>query len=415
MNALCRTLTRNLRTMASPTQLLECDPASIAFPDSLDSPALPVISSPSTLDALKLSAHHLLALDDVVAFPTETVYGLGANALSPPAVARIFAAKGRPQDNPLIVHVSSLPMLRRILPDAYAFPPAYSTLMSLFWPGPLTLLFPADARVVPRGVTAGHPSVAVRVPAHPVARALIALADAPLAAPSANASGKPSPTRAVHVLNDLGAAGRVHVILDGGSCTVGLESTVVDGLSTDGHLRVLRPGGVTVEDLERAMQTLPEEGRPRVLVHRRDYEDSVVESAPTTPGMKYRHYSPSVPVTLLMTTSKAPPGEAYVSFPDTLTSLASTQAPRKIGLLAPSDSPLLQHLSKSTGPPVEHFALGARADPATSAARLFDGLLTLESGGADVILVEEISEDNEGLAFMNRARKAAGEIVYVRE
>ncbi|THH05710.1 hypothetical protein EW145_g4602 [Phellinidium pouzarii] len=410
-------------TMPSTMQVLDCDSLSISFPASLESTALPGVSSASTLEALKLAVHHLTTLADVVAFPTETVYGLGANALSSTAVARIFAAKGRPQDNPLIVHVSSLPMLRRLLPKDYALSRTYAALIDAFWPGALTLLFPADPRVVPAAVTAGRASVAVRMPAHPAARALIALADVPLAAPSANASGKPSPTRAAHVCADLGAAGRVHVVLDGGPCAIGLESTVVDGLGEDGNLRVLRPGGVTVEDLERVVAALGvEEGRaqPRVLVHKRDYEDKAMESAPTTPGMKYRHYSPSVPVVLLMTTSQAPTGHTSTSFADTLTffskSANGTEAPlRKIGLLAPFDSPLLEYVQAVAGGvgKVQHFALGTRADPATSAARLFDGLLTLEQDGVDVILIEEIPEGREGLAFMNRARKAAGELVYL--
>lgn len=401
-------------------QVLKCDLASITFPASLDSSDLPKISSPQTLEAFKLAVHHLLDLEDVVAFTTETVYGLGANALSPTSVARIFSTKGRPQDNPLIVHISSLPMLYRILPDEYALPVVYRALISEFWPGPLTLLFPADPKIIPLGVTAGHPTVAVRMPAHPVARALIALSDAPLAAPSANSSGKPSATRAEHVVDDLGATGRLRVILDGGPCPVGVESTVVDGLGMDGNLRVLRPGGVTVEDMKRVMDTLDvsDDQRPKVLVHRRDYEDTAMENAPTTPGMKYRHYSPSVPVAMLMTTSTPPEEQTSMSFSEALRRLVSSNqdpsfsTPPKVGLIAPSDSPLIFHLP-SNHPSVTHFALGTRADPAMSAARLFDGLLTLEKDGADIIIVEEISEDREGLAFMNRARKAAGTFLYV--
>ena len=217
--------------------------------------------------------------------------------------------------------------------------------MDSFWPGPLTLLFPANKDVVPAGVTAGHPSVAVRIPVHPIARALIPLADTPIAAPSANSSGKPSPTRAEHVLGDLGALGRLQVLLDGGPCSVGLESTVVDGLGEDGNIRVLRPGGVTVEDIERAVEGLqvPSGGRPKVLVHRRDYEDKTVESAPTTPGMKYRHYSPTVPVVMLMTTSRPSTDVQCMSFASVLSDLrkqydASLDQPLRIGLLAPSDS-----------------------------------------------------------------------------
>ncbi len=400
----------NSTMVASPVaQVLRCQSDSISFDESPE--ALPRIKCQTTYNALKLAAHHLVDMEDVVAFPTETVYGLGANALNPSAIARIFSTKGRPSDNPLIVHVSSLEMLKSILPKGYEVPEAYKKLMDAFWPGALTLLFPSppETSVVPKIVTAGHPTVAVRMPSHPVARALIATAGVPLAAPSANSSGKPSPTRAEHVLHDLG--GKLQVILDAGPCAIGVESTVVDGLHEDGNLRVLRPGGVTIEDMERV---LTGDGEPvsKVLVHHRDFKDEAMEQAPTTPGMKYRHYSPSVPVLLVV---HRPANEhAFTSFPKLVESsfgdLVTT--PKKIGLLAPSDSVLLDQLPP---PPisVNHFALGSRNDPATIAARLYDGLLTLEREGSEVIIIEGIPEDREGLAFMNRVKKAAGSTKYV--
>ena len=400
---------------------LRCDSSSITFPTTIESSEPPQVRDVQTLNALQTAVHHLLALDDVIALPTETVYGLGANALSPVGVARIFSTKGRPQDNPLIVHVSSLSMLRRFLPQGYRPSSIYKALMDSFWPGPLTLLFPANKDVVPPGVTAGHPSVAVRMPAHPIARALIALADTPVAAPSANSSGKPSPTRADHVMDDLGALGRLRVLLDGGPCTIGVESTVVDGLAEDGNIRILRPGGVTVEDIERVVAELdlPAAERPKVLVHRRDYEDKAIESAPTTPGMKYRHYSPTVPLIMLMTSSQAKDGSRPVSFEEVLSRLphqfdTGTSRTLRVGLLAPSNSNLLLQTPPSNIS-LEYFALGTRSDPATSAQRLFAGLLTLDKSGVQVILVEEIPEDREGLAFMNRAKKAASSVLYVRE
>ncbi|KAL5507789.1 hypothetical protein ACEPAH_5407 [Sanghuangporus vaninii] len=408
----------------SSVQVLQCDLSSISFPSTLESSGLPEVSSTRTLDALKIAAQRLVQLEDVVAFPTETVYGLGANALSSTAVSRIFSAKGRPQDNPLIVHVSSFPMLHRLLPSSYALSPIYEALIKAFWPGPLTLLFPADSNIIPSAVTAGHPSVAVRMPSHPVARALIAFSGVPLAAPSANVSGKPSATRAEHVLDDLGRTGRLRLILDGGPCPVGVESTVVDGLGDDGTLRVLRPGGVTVEDLERLARSLdlPEEKKPKILVYRRDYEDKKLENAPTTPGMKYRHYSPSIPVVLIMTTSKPTNSYPSLTYHDAIASIIKAHpkehsaGPLKIGLLATCDSPLLTYPPRPSEQfMVDHFPLGSRADPATSAARLFDGLLTVEKNGADVILVEEIPEDREGLAFMNRAKKAASTLIYVHD
>lgn len=396
--------------MSFSTQVLRCDPTSITFPPS----SSPQISSPETLRALETAAHDLVSRHQVVVFPTETVYGLGAAALVPAAVARIFSTKGRPSDNPLILHVSSRAMLQSLLPPDYAIPHTYTTLMDAFWPGALTLLFPADPSRIPAAVTAGRPTVAVRMPSHPVARALITFADTPLAAPSANSSGKPSPTRAEHVQRDLD--GKVALILDGGPCAIGLESTVVDGLQPDGALRVLRPGGITVEDIERVLaDEAAGDGDarvPRVLVHRRDYSDEEMEQAPTTPGMKYRHYSPSVPVVLLMTSTPPPAEQAPVGFADVLDSLRhlrrDSASPLKVGVLAPSDSRLNDSLSAAA---VEWrvFALGTRSDPAISAARLFDGLLTLEKEGVDAILIEEIEEEREGLAYMNRVRKAAGE------
>ena len=391
------------------SQVFRCDSASITFNSNVDSSDVPKVNDGETRLSLQAATHHLAALDDVVIIPTETVYGLAANALSPTAVSKIFTTKGRPQDNPLIVHISSLPMLYSILPKTYTLSETYQTLIKSFWPGALTLLFPAEPSVIPRGVTAGHSTVAVRMPAHPVARALIALSGKPLAAPSANSSGKPSPTKVEHVMRDLGASGKVKVVLDGGACDIGLESTVVDGLGEDGNIRVLRPGGVTVEDMEKALVDAKEkEGwkvLPKILVHKRDYQDAEVESAPTTPGMKYRHYAPSVPVILLVRSEK----QASSTFPETLDRIKSRFPGSKIGLLAPSNSSLLAHLP----PNILSFPLGSQEDSATSAARLFDGLLTLEKEGVCAILIEEISEEREGLAFMNRARKAAGETIII--
>lgn len=294
----------SMNTTSFTTEVLPCDPVTIEFSPNSDQPQ---ISSPQTLSSLKRASEQLLSLQ-CVAFPTETVYGLGALALNSSAASKIFTTKGRPPDNPLIVHVSSFAMLRKILPKDYILPESYEILMKHFWPGALTLLFPSDPTIIPEIITANHPTVAIRMPSHPVARALISVADAPIAAPSANSSGKPSPTKAEHVLRDLD--GKVGLILDGGGCGVGLESTVVDGLNADGNIRVLRPGGITVEEIKRVIKadTKETDGRrvPDVLVHRRDYRDEAMEMAPTTPGMKYRHYSPSVPVTLLCTSSLPP-------------------------------------------------------------------------------------------------------------
>ncbi|KAL8832387.1 MAG: hypothetical protein Q9191_000306 [Dirinaria sp. TL-2023a] len=233
-----------------------------------------------------------------VAFPTETVYGLGADATRSSAVLSIYAAKQRPSDNPLIVHVSSLAQLRRLLssscqdleaddrsPDP--IPPIYHPLISRFWPGPLTILLPLPrpSPLAPQ-VTASLPTFAVRMPSSLLALILIHLADVPLAAPSANASTKPSPTTANHVLNDL--SGRIDLILDGGPCEVGVESTVVDGLSNPPV--ILRPGGVSINMLRQCP------GWEKVMI---GYKDGAENGIPRAPGMKYKHYSPKAKVILV--------------------------------------------------------------------------------------------------------------------
>ncbi|KAF9512369.1 hypothetical protein BS47DRAFT_1372825 [Hydnum rufescens UP504] len=371
---------------AQTTQVLQCDPLSITFSKDINTNE---ISSPSTLSSLVAASLRLKNDLEPIAFPTETVYGLGALALSNPAVLRIFATKGRPADNPLIVHVSSLSMLRRILPPDYIVPQTYTTLINAFWPGPLTLLFPSSS-LIPPAVTAGHETVAVRMPSHPVARALIALCDEPLAAPSANSSGKPSPTRAEHVARDLG--GKISIILDGGPADVGLESTVVDGLAPDGHLRVLRPGGVTVEDIQKLFPAGAKDNGTDTDADADameiDFADDAMEAAPTTPGMKYRHYAPSVPVVLLVPLPTASDSNSTPS----LNSLPSASSQR-IAILS--------------------HTLGSLSTPHITAQRLFDGLLTLDDSGADLILVESVEESREGLAIMNRVRKAAGETRWI--
>lgn len=430
------------------TVMLLCDPTSIEFdPDSSTTGSLPTIVDPITLSALQ-TASKILQSSSLVVFPTETVYGLAANALSPSATAAIFTTKGRPQDNPLIVHVSSETMLSSLVSSNFVMPHSYKVLMRNFWPGPLTLLFPASNNV-PSVVTAGLNTVAIRMPSHPVARALIALSGLPLAAPSANTSGRPSPTRAIHVKNDLN--GKIQLILDGGECNVGVESTVVDGLADDGHIRVLRPGGVTVEDLKRVLSGVTANGEPiKVLVHRKDYVDEEMEKQPTTPGMKYRHYSPTCPVYLLMPGSNKEGAQRLVTA-DTLLGETSielgddrsknTREKIRIGLLSLTDSALTRTLLKKTSitltsptvtslPPPQTIQIewiphklgsmisedGAEGiyDMAEPARRLFDGLITLDGIGVDVIYVEGMTEEREGLAVMNRVRKAAGRVCWLK-
>lgn len=250
-------------------------------------------SSEAEIAKLREAARYLIENDTPVAFPTETVYGLGADARRSGAVKGIYAAKGRPSDNPLIVHVCDLQMLRDLLPAPSAgaqdpIPEIYKPLIERFWPGPLTILLPAPRpSKLAAEVTAGLPTFGVRMPDSSLALALIKLSGAPLAAPSANASTKPSPTTARHVLEDLD--GRIELILDGGPCSVGVESTVVDGLCDPPV--VLRPGGVSMEELR---------GCPGWEGAVKGYKDQseVGKDAPRAPGMKYKHYSPKAKVVL---------------------------------------------------------------------------------------------------------------------
>ena len=218
-----------------------------------------------------------------MALPTETVYGLGANGLDPEAVEHIFQAKGRPQDNPLILHVPDDSWLERYCQD---IPPTAYELTRRFWPGPLTLILPRRG-IVPDVVTAGMDTVGMRCPDHPVTRAILELADVPVAAPSANTSGKPSPTTAAHVLADMD--GKIDAVVEGGPCSVGVESTIVD--LTEDRPRLLRPGGVTPEQLKAVLGDLVVDKAVTAQIDK----DAVVKA----PGMKYKHYAPACDVVIV--------------------------------------------------------------------------------------------------------------------
>ncbi|TPX69019.1 hypothetical protein SpCBS45565_g02739 [Spizellomyces sp. 'palustris'] len=409
------------------TKCLSIDPRSFPWPaqpadttsyDYLYAPASPLVLNPpptptyqADLTVLQHAAD-ILRSNNVVAFPTETVYGLGANALNADAVAKIFRAKGRPSDNPLIVHVSSLKMLESLLPlSSPHIPSVYTAAIAKAWPGPLTILLPRGPQV-PLAVTGGHDTVAVRFPSHPIARALIEACGFPLAAPSANTSGRPSPTLASHVLADL--AGRVPLILNGGPCGYGVESTVLDGLATPPA--VLRPGGITVEELK----GLP--GLEKLRVYRRDFVDTDMEAAPTTPGMKYRHYTPEAEVILfelaeqasLLDSGAAKLRNAVNEY--TMTHLVSSEDKPKVGIMRTGLRPCSQgddgekREALSSGVVMELY-LGETADMV--ARELFKGLRTLEERGAQIILVEGVPEEREGLAVMNRLRKAASRVITI--
>lgn len=313
-------------------------------------------------DAIRRAAESIRT-GGLVAFPTETVYGLGGDALNPEAVAKIFAVKRRPRFDPLIVHVSDPGMLDRIVAgvsnDA-------QKLIAAFWPGPLTVLFP-KRRIVPDLVTAGLPTVAVRIPAHPVARALIQEANTPIAAPSANPFGYVSPTTAQHVADGLGEG--LDVILDGGSCPIGVESTIVSLVGP--HPILLRPGGITLDRLEAVL-------------------GMTIDTAPTvsallSPGRLPRHYAPRTAVTLLASPSECP---------DVL-------GAERVGLLAVTPpSRLVPRLTA-----VE--ILSESGDLAEAAHRLFAALRRLDDLRLDRLYIAPCEERGLGAAIMDRLRRCA--------
>ncbi|MCA3506422.1 MAG: threonylcarbamoyl-AMP synthase [Rhodobacter sp.] len=297
-------------------------------------------------------AADLLRKGGLVAFPTETVYGLGGDARSDRAVARIFGAKGRPRFNPLIVHLPDVAAARGLA----VFDARADVLAARFWPGPLTLVLPLRAGSGLSGlVTAGLPAVALRVPAHPVARALLQVFGGPLAAPSANPSGRVSPTRAAHVIEGLG--GRIDAVIDGGPCAVGVESTIV-GL--DGAARLLRPGGVPVEALETAL------GLPLLLSE---------AGKITAPGQLAAHYAPGAPVRL--DAVAAQPNEVWIGF-----------GPQSAGAA---------------------LTLSRAGDLAEAAARLFHTLREADrlAGPGGAIAVAPVPETGLGRAINDRLRRAA--------
>lgn len=320
-------------------------------------------------------AARLLREGQLVAFPTETVYGLGANAWSEEAVAGIFLAKGRPQDNPLIVHIAGRAQVEALAAD---IPPEAEKLMERFWPGPLTLLFPKKAEV-PELVCAGLETVAIRQPAHPLALELIRQAGVPLAAPSANLSGRPSPTCAEHVWEDL--AGRIAAILDGGPVGVGVESTVVDLLGPEPM--ILRPGGITREELEEVL------GRPVLL----DPALLGAEERPRSPGMKYRHYAPAAPLEVL----DGPEREL-------IWQTILQEATPDTGLLLSEEG--AAYLAGRC--PGQFLVLAPLNQPEKAAQRLYSALRTMDKAGVKRILAEAWPRQGLGLALMNRMEKAAG-------
>lgn len=327
-------------------------------------------------EAILSEAASILKSGGLVVFPTETVYGLGGDGTNAEAAKKIYAAKGRPSDNPLIIHIASPE-------EAEAFAATNDTFYKLakaFMPGPLTVILPKKD-TIPLSVTGGLPTVAIRCPSHPVAQSLIRAAGIPIAAPSANLSGKPSPTCAAHVIDDL--TGRVDMIIDGGSCEIGLESTIVKLEGDDAIL--LRPGAITADALRCVCRTVTV--APAVL------EQLGADERPQSPGMKYRHYAPEVPLVLLDGKEE-----------DILSFLQEERSKRRCAVLCYSEEmPLIG------GDDI--LDIGQAKDLETQAKNLFTALRTADKLDVEVIYAHLPSKDGIGLALYNRMIRAAAHTI----
>ncbi len=318
----------------------------------------------------------------LVAFPTETVYGLGANALDGEAVKKIYIAKGRPSDNPLIAHISHISQLENLVKE---IPPKAQLLIKAFWPGPLTLIF-KKKDIIPSETSGGLDTVAVRFPENKVARLLIDKAGVPIAAPSANSSGKPSPTRASHVEFDL--MGKIDVIIDGGHCEFGLESTIVDVSSEIPCL--LRPGSITYPML---CDCVGEVTVDKAVSHKLEGGEK-----PKAPGMKYTHYSPAANVAIV---SNADGDLNKVCEKINLLAAEDIKKGFKTGIIATTQT-------KDKYKQGEILVIGDREKPETIGSNLFKILRKCDFLGLDKVYVEDFPETELGLAIMNRLKKAAG-------
>lgn len=326
----------------------------------------------------------------LVAFPTETVYGLGANVFDRRALMRVYEVKQRPADNPLIIHVDSLEMLEEVARD---IPEEAFKLASKFWPGPLTLILLKSERV-PYEATGGLETVAVRMPAHPVALKLISRAGVPIAAPSANLSGRPSPTRGEHVVRDLYS--KVDVIIDAGETLYGVESTIVNILVKPPVL--LRPGAYPVEEVERVLGV-------RIQVPEFARGLSEAESA-MAPGTRYRHYAPNTPLILVEAGSYE--GEALKRLSMEVARLIGEFKGRRVCVLSSRETS-----SAYTGLGVEVFVLGSRDNLFEVARSLFNALRWVDDAGCEVAIAEGYPERGLGLTIMNRLRKAASRRIFI--
>lgn len=322
----------------------------------------------------------IIAAGGLVAFPTETVYGLGADGMDAEAAAKIYAAKGRPSDNPMILHIADRSELARLTDEVT---PDMEILMDAFWPGPMTMVLKAKPEV-PKVTTGGLDTVAVRMPNHPTALALIAAAGVPVAAPSANASGRPSPTTGGHVMDDLN--GRIDAVIMGDSCQIGIESTVID--MTGETPTILRPGKITAEDfaavLGREVALDPALLKKPKLVGGLDEETGLTQVEdedfkPKSPGQKYQHYAPNAEMVIY----KGEPEAVRLAIAEA--KLERTRQGDKVGVIIYDDS-----------------------NPEGAAHNFFAELRAMDKAGVDVIFAAALKEDGVGFAVMNRMFKSAG-------
>ncbi len=340
------------------------------------------IQDPEKEQAALAEAGAIVRSGGLVVFPTETVYGLGANGLAADAISAIYRAKGRPSDNPVILHVADKNGVKDIVKEVNS---TAEKLMDTFWPGPLTIIFPRSA-LVPDRATGGLDTVAVRCPSDPIAHAFLKAAGVPVAAPSANISGRPSPTTAEDAAHDM--MGKVDLILDGGNSAIGLESTVVE--AADGKITILRPGGITKEMLEAVAKEV-------------SYDAHLItgEGVPKAPGMKYRHYAPAAPMTVVVGQEQAVRRELQRLY----------DAYKKEGL---SVGFLVSEELKAGLPEGPVYIWGSRSEQKDLAEHLYKGLLYFDTAGVDRILAEGTEEHGLGAAIMNRMGKASGHhILYV--
>ncbi|HKM23033.1 MAG TPA: L-threonylcarbamoyladenylate synthase [Lachnospiraceae bacterium] len=344
-------------------------------------------------------AGEIIKAGGLVAFPTETVYGLGGDALNPESSAKIYAAKGRPSDNPLIVHIADMKDLEVV---AQNIPPQAYRLADAFWPGPLTMIF-QKKDIVPKETTGGLNTVAVRMPSHKTALAFIRAAGGFVAAPSANVSGRPSPTLAKHVAEDMG--GRIDMIIDGGAVEIGLESTIIDLSDCKEEPTILRPGYITKKMMEQVIGVVSVDAaivadevsnaRKTTQHIEDDNGDSIKKQAPRAPGMKYKHYAPKGDLSVVKGNEKDV--VAYIN-----TEIISKSAAGEIvGVIATDETMQLYH-----GGVVR--SIGTRTDEESIARHLYSVLREFDEVGATRIYSEEFNMPRIGQAIMNRLIKAAG-------